>query len=77
MRYVIDDHIPAPPSSQRKGPRKSDLRLTLEALQPGQSFMVCEPDEYKRLRTAASLLVDGRYVTKKIPSQGWRVWRVA
>jgi hypothetical protein len=74
--YTIEDGIPAPAMVARKGPPKSEMRRALEALQPGQSFLVDDSDEYRRLRTAVCLL-EAQYVTKKIPAQGWRVWRVA
>jgi hypothetical protein len=74
--YTIEEGIPVPEKISRAIPPKSAVRLTMEALQPGQSFLIDQAVEYDRARAAATAIPDGSYVTRKIPGQGWRVWRV-
>lgn len=77
MSYVIESHIPAPEWVERNGPPKTDLRLALEGLLPGQSFLMETQNEYQRARTACQYLSDRRFSGRKVPGEGWRMWRIA
>ena len=77
MSYVIEDNIPAPPVIERGRRSKSPIRAALEALEPGQSFLMQTAEEYGRARSAVAHIIDGQFVSRKIPGEGWRLWRVA
>lgn len=77
MSYIIEDGIPMPEKITRTIPPKSELRVTLEALKPGQSVLLDKPEDYDRARSAASYIGGRQFVCRKVAGQGWRVWRAA
>lgn len=76
MSYVIESHIPAPEPMERGKRAPTAVRAAMESLKPGQSFLMLTVEEYDRARSASCYL-GGRFVTRKIPGEGWRLWRIA
>jgi hypothetical protein len=75
--YTIEEGIPVPEKLKRAVPPKSPIRLALECLEPGQSFLMQTADEYDRARSAASYLPDRQFVSRKVAGEGWRMWRAS
>ena len=70
--YEIEEGIPAPTNAA--GKPKGRLRLTLETLQIGESFVVPSKGERGHATTSARSI--GIKVRTASVSHGYRVWRV-
>ena len=79
--YVIESGIPIPACKQDNQSRpsgpKSELAKVLLSLEVGQSFGIDEERDYTRVRAYLHRYKSRRFVTRKLPREGWRVWRVA
>lgn len=76
--YVIQSDIPVPPTRRGGnwiGPRTEWTRL-LSLLEPGQSVMTEYHNDLKSAEQYIQRSKPKRFAIRKIPSQGWRVWRV-
>jgi hypothetical protein len=82
MSYVIEDNIPLPECQNKgmggspRGPRKPWTK-TLDTLKPGQSTFTTEYSDLNALAQFKLYRPERVYATRKVPGQGWRVWRVA
>lgn len=79
MSYVIEDNIPLPETRKGgnyKGP-KSEWTQAVSMLEPGQSVLTPLYREFKAAEQLVLRYRPKKYAIRKIPSQGWRVWRVA
>lgn len=73
MNITIEQNIPIP---IRNAGKKSPVRRALEALQPGESFLV---EEFKAAMLARDAIPDlrpAKFTSRKIIGEGWRFWRV-
>lgn len=80
MSYVIEHNIPPPPPThKRRGPAGQTLSPLTELLRDmpvGSSFLV---KTEKERHTVTAKLYRHRsrvYAVRKVPGEGWRVWRV-
>ena len=79
-QYLIEDNIPIPrprcgTGMKQPGPR-SAFTQAVNALEPGQSVLT---DDYADFRAADQFVMrqkPRKFAIRKIPRQGWRVWRV-
>lgn len=80
MSYVIERDIPIPPTARRpnncKRGARSVMGAALESMKTGQSFLIESLDEYNRARSLFCGLKPRRFVSRKVPHEGWRIWRV-
>ena len=80
MSYIIEDNIPIPKPRNGGGGNfigpKSEWTRTLDAMAPGQSVLTDDYAEFKAADQFAMRHKGKRFAVRKIPSQGWRVWRV-
>lgn len=77
MTYAIESGIPVPPSRRGgnwAGP-KTEWTRKLSELEPGQSVLTDEHSDLKAAEQYIQRNKPKRFVIRKIPSQGWRVWR--
>jgi hypothetical protein len=77
--YTIETGIPIPTprgghGSGRKGPL-TDWTKLVAALDVGQSVMTPEYREFKAADQWVARQKPKQYAIRKIPGQGWRVWR--
>lgn len=79
--FVIRNDVPIPPPTghMRHGPRKVTSRISevMLTMQVGGSFLVTDPDDYDRVRKRMGRFEPRMYTTRKVPGEGWRVWRIA
>lgn len=80
MSYVIEHGIPIPPSRQDgqhrpTGPR-SEIAKAIEAMEVGHSFAIESEREYMRARARLARFKPRRFITRKLPHEGWRIWRI-
>lgn len=68
--YLIEQGIPVPNNGSRKGA----LRMTLEKLQVGESFVVPSKGERSHAITSAGLV--GIKVKTASIKYGYRIWRI-
>jgi hypothetical protein len=71
VALYIDPAIPLP--SRVRTP----IGQAMLALEVGESFMITTRDEYAKVRGRWSNYDDRKFAMRKVPSEGWRVWRVA
>lgn len=79
MAYTIETGIPIPASAKAgfsPRPARTPLRLELDALEVGQSFLTDTQEEYRRARSLITHIGNKRFVTRKCGGEGWRIWRV-
>lgn len=83
MSYVIQHGIPLPPSakahSNHRGSRgqfSSRLSMVLDAMPVGSSFLLRTKEESKSATSRFRLFAPKRFTVRKLPGEGWRVWRV-
>jgi uncharacterized protein (DUF2249 family) len=69
--FVIESGVPIP---DRYRPR-SAIGIALEALEPGQSFVVKDAYDCERIRSRMAKMRPKHFSLRKIPNGGWRVWR--
>jgi hypothetical protein len=80
MSYVIEDGIELPGSRTRgKGGRdrscKTPWTQILDSLLPGQSVLCGEYREYRAAEQFKPRRPERKFAIRKIPNEGWRVWR--
>lgn len=46
------------------------------ALEPGQSFAMDTEEEYIRARGTVHKLKPRKFSVRKVPFEGWRIWRL-
>lgn len=68
----IETGIPIPPQTRNGGRKCSSLRYIIEALKPGQSFVVTKK-QGSSVRAIASML-GKKIVTRVIDADNTRVW---
>lgn len=79
MTYVIEVGIPLPPSTRKGGNYigpQSDWTKAVNALEPGESVLTPLHHEFKAAEQLIQRNRPKRYAIRKIPNQGWRVWRL-
>lgn len=69
---TIETGIPIPPKSNNGGRKASTIRVTLEALKPGESFMLPKK-QGASVRAVASML-GIKIVTRVVDSENVRIW---
>lgn len=80
MQYPIELDIPIPPTryaSVRAGRPREPVRLFLESMPVGGSFLTPHFEEYRKAANTLTHLFPRCYTTRKIAGEGWRIWRVA
>ena len=79
MSYAIEDGIPIPAPRRGGGPPprgpRTALTQAINKLEPGQSFLMTDPCEYRRTCGYVHCLPDRKFRTRKT-REGWRVWRL-
>lgn len=76
MALVIDKNIPLPPDRNCRGPLGRPTSNEWHLLQIGDSTLV----KSNNARCAALQWAVGNgavFVSRKVPFQGWRIWRIA
>lgn len=73
MKAQFDDNLAIPPAP---GGQISQLRLTIRAMNPGQSFMV-ETEKERDAALAAGQRDGLTIVTRKINGSGFRIWKTS
>lgn len=78
--YEIEDGIPIPKCCNKGnggGPRgcRKPWTMTLDALQPGQSTLTTEHSDARAASQFRQWRPEKVFAIRKIPGQGWRVWR--
>lgn len=80
--YTIEEGIPLPTAANEwfggrpRGPQ-TPLTQTLDRLQPGQSLLMTEAKEMKAAEQFKFRRPERKFAFRKVPGEGWRVWRVA
>ncbi len=79
MSYTIERGIPIPADAGRRGPGRppGPLRQALERLEVGESILLTERHDYDNCRSHLNLMRPKTFIQRKVPHEGWRVWRVA
>lgn len=78
----MEDGIPVPTVQNRglngeRGPKaRTPWTQTLDSLQPGQSVLTTEDRDRKAAEQMKIRRPTKKFAIRKVPSQGWRVWRV-
>lgn len=81
--YVIETGIPLPPPRKRMVPSPRGARTpwtkAIDALEVGQSVLTTEAKEHI---AALQFVIRGvaqskEFAIRKVPGEGWRVWRTA
>ena len=79
MSYVIEDNIPLPNDLGRGGLGRKDARTdwteTLDRMLPGQPTLAEDNTHRKAAENFKFRRPDKRFVIRKVPHVGWRVWR--
>jgi hypothetical protein len=70
VALYIDPAIPLP--SRVRTP----IGQAMRALEVGESFMVTDEADYIKARARWSDYLPRKFAMRKVPSEGWRVWRV-
>jgi hypothetical protein len=82
VSYVIEEGIPLPKADSlgrggaARNPQNEWIK-TLDRLEPGQSTLTEEPKDVKAAQQFKLRRPEKRFAIRKVPSIGWRVWRVA
>lgn len=80
MTYVIEKGIPVSKTHGRRIPEKSELTKFLEQLEVGDSFLLIDQAQSKKLYAAAKTArktIAGLKVVCRKTSDGYRAWRIA
>lgn len=62
--------------AERRGRLPGPLRERMETLRPGDSFSLDSEQEFMLARGTVNKLKPKKFSIRKIPHEGWRVWRV-
>jgi hypothetical protein len=71
----VETHVPL--MDIRRGRLPGPVRERMEVLRVGDSFRLDTEQEYMLARGTASKLRPRKFSIRKIPHEGWRVWRLA
>lgn len=66
---TIESGIPCPPRGN------SPITAAMRAMAVGESFLIAEAADYQKARGAWASLKPKKFAIRKVPHQGWRVWR--
>lgn len=84
MTYTIEQGIPIPAArggntARRPVPRPptSPLSLAMLAMEVGDSVLLQTAPEYQRVLGRLTRFAPRVFVVRKLPREGWRVWRTA
>lgn len=72
VSYVIERGTPVP----TKGRPKTPIRIALDDMEIGDSVLFPTSGEFMKANSMLVLLRPKKFRTRKIPGEGWRVWRV-
>ena len=67
---IIETGIPCPPRGN------SPVVAAMRSMDVGQSFLITEAFEYGRARGSWAMLKPKKFAIRKVPHEGWRVWRL-
>jgi uncharacterized protein (DUF2249 family) len=70
VALFIDHNVPLP------SPVRSPIGQAMRDLEVGQSFLITDPADYARVRARWSNHAPAKFAMRKVPHQGWRVWRI-
>lgn len=72
--YAIEDNVA--PMPRYRGRPPSDELMTMRDLLVGQSFLIADEGRAQHARMISKRVAPGRkFTVRKVPGEGWRVWR--